>query len=180
MSHPKKIAGGLLGLVAALALWGGLGPTNGFAPNALGPFQTEYQRTRRLDAAAEDVNRRSQITDDLVATLIDGRIGLAEVARQLLALHEDDPLFLERHPRVYPGRTLLESVARGAADRAFKQTADPRQRERVAKRLTEEFQTHFPGVEPLRFDPEPPADPPVPFHQRRPLPPPPKGVFRVE
>ena len=155
MSHPTKIALGLLGLalVAALALWVESDRADRFSPNSRGPLQTESERSQRLEVAAQEVSQRLKVKSDLLVELIEGRRGLAEVAKRYLALHENDRLFREYHPIHYPGQTPLERMARDVVSRAYQRVEDTPQRERVVRRLSEEFRTLFPEAEPLQFEP---------------------------
>jgi hypothetical protein len=167
MSYPVKITVGLLGLVLvmAFALLSGSGREDKFSPNPLTPLQAKSQQ---LDVAIAESIRRLEAGNALITMLIEGRASLAEVARDFLSLHENDPEFLEYYQLYHSGRTLPERVARDMANRAHLEAADPLQRERVAKRLTEEFQTLFPEVEPLRFQPVPV---PAPKPALQPMPP---------
>jgi hypothetical protein len=150
MRLPTKIVVGSLGLVlvGALALRSGRGER--FSLNPLTPIRSE---TQRLDAAIESANHRIQVGQSLVVALVDGHVTLADATRDYLALHENDPAFHEYLRLHYPGQSASEHVARSLANRAHYQVADPYQRERLARRLTEEFRALFPKVEPLQFEP---------------------------
>jgi hypothetical protein len=160
MTLYTKIALGSLGsvLVAALAL--SIGSDGGDDSSPAG-YATLRSESRRLDDAREKTDRRIVVGEAIIRKLIDGRVGLAEAARAFLALHEDDPNFLELYLLHHPGQEPVERAARDMAARAHARTSDPKQREQLAARLTQDFQTVFPERAPLEFDPVPAPHPPA-------------------
>jgi hypothetical protein len=180
MRRPTKIAVGSLGvaLVGALALGPGRGER--FSLNPLPSIRSESQR---LDSAIETASHRIRVGNGIVVALGEGRVSLAEATRDYIALHESDPTFREYHQLHSPGQSLSEYVARNLANRAHHE-ADPYRRERLSRRLTEEFRTLFPSAEPLQFEPVSDPAPDRPVHPvPRPVPvsqqPAPSGPSRV-
>ncbi len=169
MIHLGKIIVGSLGLVLVAVVALNTGPCwmSRVPFTELSSLQTESQH---LDSANEEVSQRVMAVEALARTLAEGQASLTEVARDFLAMHENQPFFHEQHQISFPGRTLLESAARDVANRA-NLMADPAKREQLIQRLTAEFQAAFPGAEPLEFEPIPAPTPHPPIDPRSPLPP---------
>jgi hypothetical protein len=121
----------------------------------------------RLEITHAEVLERMRAGEARIIDLSQGRATLREVAAEMIAMHEDQPIFCECLARRYPGQTDLERVARAVANRAYYEVEDLAQREKLGRQLIEEFRTTFPSAEPFAFDsfPDPmptPAPPPGP------------------
>jgi|GEM_PF-5004714 len=147
MNRSRKIAGAMGLVLVATVIF----VTTRFLWNPLTPIQTESER---LDAAIEEADRRIELVDELMVALIEGRASLEQVARDFLKLHEGNRSFTDSHALYHAGHTPLERAARDMANRAYRR-AQPHQQKPLAQRLTDEFRTLFPEVEPLQFEPIP-------------------------
>lgn len=82
----------------------------------VGAFQqeirNELEREQNLELTNQEVRRRIEIKDGLIAELIAGRKSLAQVSARFLALNRERPEYLDVIRATYPGSTDEERTAR--------------------------------------------------------------------
>jgi hypothetical protein len=103
--------------------------------------RAETERSEVLAAEDEDIRRRIEVKEALVADLIAGRAALAGVAARFLDLNEDRPEYMAAVRANYPGDTDLERTARNVIEYTAGRLAGepPARRAEVAERLESEF-----------------------------------------
>jgi hypothetical protein len=68
-------------------------------------LNNELERERDLEVTSEEVRRRIEIKESLIAELIAGRRSLTEVSARFLELNRERPDYMESIRSTYPGNT---------------------------------------------------------------------------
>lgn len=110
-------------------------------PTLRAEVENQSERGRSLVAKDDDIRRRIEVKELLIADLIAGRTTLADVAAQFLALNRSEPGYMDTLRAIYPGESDEETAARTVMGFVSPRLAGepPARQAEVAGRLEAEY-----------------------------------------
>src|SRR5207253_5127135 len=103
---------------------------------------------RQLDSEDAEIQQRTGVKELLIQDLIAGHSSLAEITSQFLALNQGRPEYMWVIRTNFAGTTDEEKMARNVIQYAVTRTADPTQKDRLARQLQADLRAMMHNHEP--------------------------------